>query len=84
MIYTFKLLGSYIGFFIGLIASLQIKNNRMFLLEGKTDFDCNWNLIKGLSCSDLALINIILFLAIGFVLGGIIHKKIKSLNKPEH
>lgn len=71
----FRLPGSYIGLFIGMIISLQIKNNRMFLLEGRTDFDCNWNLLKELSCSNLALISIILFLITGFVVGGFIHKK---------
>jgi hypothetical protein len=71
----FKLSGSYIGLFIGFIASLQIKNNRMFLLEGRTDIDCEWNLIKELSCSNLALLSIILFLVIGFVVGGLVHEK---------
>jgi hypothetical protein len=74
-LYIFKLSGSYVGLFIGFIASLQIKNNRMFLLEGRTDFDCNWNLAKELSCSNLALVNIILFLVIGFIAGGLIHRK---------
>jgi hypothetical protein len=72
----FKLPGSYIGLVVGFIASLQIKNNRMFLLEGKRDFVCDWNPIKELSCSNLILINIVLFLMIGFLIGGFVHKKI--------
>ncbi len=73
----FRLPGSYIGLFIGLIISLQIKNNRMFLLEGRTDLDCAWIPIKGLSCSNLTLISIILLLAAGFIIGGFIHKRQK-------
>ena len=68
------------GLFIGFIISLQSRNNRMFLLEGARDLDCNWNPVQNLSCSDLTLINIILFLAVGFMLGGIIHKKSKNHN----
>jgi len=60
---------NYIGLFIGFIASLQLKNNRMFLLEGKTDFDC---MIRGLPCPALS---IVLFLLIGFVIGGIKNSK---------
>ncbi len=71
----FKLPGSYLGLFIGFIASLQIKNNRMFLLEGRTDLYCDWSPIKELSCSNLALITIILFLVIGFMAGGLIQLK---------
>jgi Ni,Fe-hydrogenase I cytochrome b subunit len=70
----FKLWGSYLGLCIGLIFALQIKMNRMFLIEGSREFDCIWNPIQGLTCSDLALINIILFLLTGFVVGGLIHK----------
>jgi len=70
----FKLWGSYLGLYIGLIFALQIKMNRMFLIEGSREFDCIWNPIQGLTCSDLALINIILFLLTGFVVGGLIHK----------
>ncbi len=60
---------------IGFIASLQIKNNRMFLLEGGTDLDCNWSPIKELPCSNLALVSIVLFLVIGFMVGGLVHGK---------
>jgi hypothetical protein len=70
----FKLLGSYLGLFIGLIFALQIKMNRMFLIEGSREFDCIWNPTQNLTCPDLALINIILFLLTGFVVGGLIHK----------
>jgi Ni,Fe-hydrogenase I cytochrome b subunit len=70
----FKLWGSYLGLYIGLIFALQIKMNRMFLIEGSREFDCILNPIQGLTCSDLALINIILFLLTGFVVGGLIHK----------
>lgn len=78
-LHIFKLSGSYIGLFIGFIFALQFKMNRMFLLEGVRDFNCDWNPIKGLFCSNLALISIILFLVIGFVVGGIIHKKNKGI-----
>jgi len=70
----FKLWGSYVGLYIGLIFALQIKMNRMFLIEGSREFDCIWKPIQGLSCSNLALINIILFLLIGFFVGGLIHR----------
>ncbi len=73
---VFKLSGSYVGLFIGFIFALQFKMNRMFLLEGSRDFNCAWNPIKELSCYHLAPINIILFLVVGFVIGGFIHKKI--------
>jgi hypothetical protein len=78
----FKLWGSYFGLFIGFIFALQIKMNRMFLIEGSREFDCIWKPIQGLSCSDLALINIILFLLIGFFVGGLIHRNkiIKKTN----
>ena len=75
-LYVFKLPGSYIGLFIGFIFALQFKMNRMFLLEGSRDFSCNWNPIKGLSCSHLVIVSIILFLVFGFVTGGFVHKKI--------
>ncbi len=71
----FKLSGSYVGLLIGFIASLQIKNNRMFLLEGRTDINCIWNPIKELPCFSWALVSIILFLVVGFIVGGIIHGK---------
>ena len=82
-LYIFKLPGSYIGLFIGLIFALQFKTNRMFLLEGSRDFSCDWNPIKGLSCSHLVMISIILLLVVGFVIGGIINKKIKNIKKYE-
>ncbi len=63
------------GLLVGFIASLQIKNNRMFLLEGKTDLDCNWSPIEGLSCSNLTIVSIILFLVIGFIIGGLVQGK---------
>ncbi len=77
-LHIFKLPGSYVGLLGGLVASLQIKSNRMFLLEGRVDDHCGWGLIRELSCSYLALINIVLFLALGFIVGGFIHKKSKK------
>ncbi len=74
----FKTSGSYIGLFVGFIFSLQIEMNRIFLLEGKRDFDCYLNLKSGLSCSSLALISIIFFLVCGFIAGGLIQKKINK------
>lgn len=72
---VFKLFGSYVGLFVGFIFALQFKMNRMFLLEGSRDFNCDWNPIKKLPCSHLALISIVLFLVAGFIIGGFIHKK---------
>jgi hypothetical protein len=69
-----KLWGSYVGLYIGLILALQIKMNRMLLIEGSREFDCIWKPIQSLTCPDLALINIVLFLLIGFLAGGLIHR----------
>ncbi len=71
----FKSPGAYIGLFVGLILSLQIKNNRMFLLEGQRDLECNYNPTNFLSCADLSLIIIILCLLAGFIIGGIVYRK---------
>ncbi len=76
--FIFKALGSYVGLFVGLIFSLQIKMNRLFLLEGKRDFDCQWIIKSDLVCSNLALINIIFFLIFGFVVGGLIQRKLNK------
>ncbi len=71
----FKLWGIYAGLFAGLLIALQFKINRMYLLEGARELDCVWKPIKNLSCSDWALLNIILFLLAGFLIGGLIHIK---------
>jgi hypothetical protein len=76
--FLFKSAGGYIGLLVGFILSLQIKMNRIFLLEGGRDFDCYWGSKSGFSCSNLALSIIILFLILGFIAGGLIQKKINK------
>ncbi len=65
----FKFPGSYAGFLVGLILVLQIKSNRMFLLEGSQDFNF------------FTITNIIFLMIAGFVIGGLINKKIITKKK---
>lgn len=74
----FKLGGSYLGLFLGFIASLQLKIIRLFFYGDLQESNCLWSPFKNLSCYNLVLFLIMIFLISGFILGGITHKKILS------
>jgi hypothetical protein len=69
----FRTGGSYLGAWIGLIASLQIKITRMLLYGELTQDSCNGFL--GVDCRLLVLTNVFLFVLVGFLVGGLIHQK---------
>lgn len=71
----FKLGGSYLGLFVGFIASIQIKISRLLVTEGVTEADCAFKPISSISCPNLALTIILVFCLLGFLIGGLIHKR---------
>lgn len=77
----FKLKGSYIGLIVGFIASLQTRIVRLFLIySGLDELKCGLRNIE-VNCYIYATLLIIIFVIVGFLIGGIIEMRLKAITK---
>lgn len=71
---------SYVGAIVGFVAALQITISRMLITGELTEAECGWNPPFGLSCSQTALLLLILLVIAGFLIGW----RLGAVNKAKH